>query len=69
MMEIVGVVRNSKYVTVGEEPRPFLFFPFEQEEYSSRMSVLLRVDGILARLPPLRARRCASWIPICRCSS
>ncbi len=45
MMEVVGVVRNSKYVTVGEEPRPFLFFPFEQEPYSSRASVLMRVDG------------------------
>jgi predicted permease len=45
MLEVIGVVRNSKYVTVGEEPRPFLFFPFEQEAYSSRMSVLLRVDG------------------------
>ena len=45
MLEVVGVVRNSKYVTVGEEPRPFLFFPFEQQGYSSRASVLLRVDG------------------------
>jgi predicted permease len=45
MMEVVGVVRNGKYVTVGEEPRPFLFFPFEQEAYSSRASVLMRVDG------------------------
>jgi predicted permease len=45
MLEVVGVVRNSKYVTVGEEPRPFLFFPFEQQGYSSRASVLMRVDG------------------------
>ena len=45
MMEVVGVVKNSKYVTIGEEPRPFLFFPFEQERYSGRASVLIRVDG------------------------
>jgi predicted permease len=45
MLEVVGVVRDSKYVTVGEDPRPFLFFPFDQESYSSRMSVLMRVDG------------------------
>jgi predicted permease len=45
LMEVVGVARNSKYVTVGEEPRPFLFFPFEQQPYSNRASVLLRVDG------------------------
>jgi predicted permease len=44
-LEIVAVARNSKYVTVGEDPRPFLFFPFEQQPYSSRASVLLRVDG------------------------
>jgi predicted permease len=45
MMEVVGVVRDSKYVTVGEEPRPFLFFPFEQQGYSGHASVLMRVDG------------------------
>jgi predicted permease len=45
LMEVVGVVKNSKYVTVGEEPRPFLFFPLEQQGYSSRASVLMRVDG------------------------
>jgi predicted permease len=45
MMEVVGVVKNGKYVTVGEEPRPFLFFPFEQQGYASRASVLMRVDG------------------------
>ena len=52
MMEVVGVVKNSKYVTVGEEPRPFLFFPFEQVDYSSRASVLLRVDGNPAAFAP-----------------
>jgi putative ABC transport system permease protein len=45
MLEVVGVVRNSKYVTVGEEPRPFLFFPFEQQGFANRASVLMRVEG------------------------
>jgi predicted permease len=45
MLEVVGVARNSKYVTVGEDARPFLFFPFEQQGYAKRASVLMRVDG------------------------
>jgi predicted permease len=52
MMEVVGVARNSKYVTMGEDPRPFLFFPIEQQGYASRASVLLRVDGNPAAFAP-----------------
>jgi putative ABC transport system permease protein len=29
-VEIVGVVRNAKYVTLGEDPRPFLYIPLLQ---------------------------------------
>jgi len=42
--EIVGVVRDSQYVTVGEEPRPFLYVPFAQS-YSPRPTILVRAAG------------------------
>src|SRR6185295_18886121 len=29
-IEIVGVVRDSHYLTVGESPRPFLYLPLAQ---------------------------------------
>jgi predicted permease len=43
-IEVVGVVRDSKYVTVGEEPRPFLYRPLAQQ-YVPQMSILVRAAG------------------------
>ena len=43
-VEVVGVVRDSKYVTVGEEPRPFLYRPLAQA-YTPRLSLLVRCAG------------------------
>lgn len=43
-IEIVGIVRDSKYVTVGEEPRPFLYRPMAQA-YVPRLSLLVRTRG------------------------
>jgi predicted permease len=43
-IEVVGVVKDSKYVTVGEEPRPFLYRPLAQE-YTPRATLLARVEG------------------------
>jgi predicted permease len=40
-MEIIGLVRDSKYVTVGEAPRPFLYRPLAQQ-YTPRVSLLVR---------------------------
>jgi predicted permease len=40
-IEIVGVVQDSKYVTVGEEPRPFLYRPLAQA-YTPRVTMLVR---------------------------
>lgn len=40
-MEIVGVVRDSKYVTVGEAPRSFLYRPLAQQ-FTPRVSLLVR---------------------------
>jgi predicted permease len=44
LIEVIGVVKDSKYVTVGEEPRPFLYRPLAQE-YTGRATFIARVDG------------------------
>jgi len=41
---VVGVVRDSKYVTIGEEPRAFMFRPLGQEP-TLRVSLLVRSAG------------------------
>jgi predicted permease len=42
--EVVGVVKDSKYVAVGEETRPFLYQPFAQA-YGPQATVLVRAAG------------------------
>ena len=42
--EIIGVVRDSKYLSLGEDPAPFLFLPFSQNP-SPVMTLLVRADG------------------------
>jgi putative ABC transport system permease protein len=44
LIEVVGVVRDSKYLTVGEEPRPFMYRPIAQE-YDAGATIIARVDG------------------------
>ena len=41
---VVGVVRDSKYVTIGEEARAFMYRPLSQE-YVPRVTVLVRSGG------------------------
>lgn len=41
IVEVVGVVRDSKYVTVGEDPRPFLYRPLAQA-YTPHITMLVR---------------------------
>jgi predicted permease len=41
IIEVVGVVRDSKYVTVGEEARPFIYLPLSQS-YTPRVTVIAR---------------------------
>jgi len=41
VIEVIGVVRDSKYLTVGEGPRPFLFRPLAQS-YTPRVTLLVR---------------------------
>jgi predicted permease len=42
--EIVGVVRDSKYLSLGEDSRPFLFVPFSQYPQPA-MSLHVRTSG------------------------
>ena len=41
---VVGVVRDSKYVTIGEEPRPFMYRPLAQE-YVPHVTLIVRSAG------------------------
>jgi predicted permease len=53
-VEIVGVARDSKYVTVGEEPRPFLYRPLAQQ-YVPRVTFIVRTsDGPVPALTTIR---------------
>ncbi len=43
-VEIVGVVANNKYGSIGEEPRPCLYLPFAQH-YQSASILYLHTEG------------------------
>ena len=43
-LEVIGIVRDSQYVSIGEEQRPFLYQPFDQS-YHSQPAVLVRATG------------------------
>jgi predicted permease len=52
--EVVGVVKTGKYVTLGEEPRPFFYMPVLQV-YRPSATLLVRAAGGPARaLPAVR---------------
>jgi predicted permease len=40
-LTVVGVARDTKYRSLGDEPRMFIFVPFEQQ-YRSRMTIVAR---------------------------
>jgi putative ABC transport system permease protein len=44
ILEIVGIARNSKYITVGEEPRPFIYLPMYQH-YTPNVALHIRTTG------------------------
>jgi predicted permease len=50
-IQIVGLVRDSKYVTVGEAPRPFMYRPLAQA-YVPRIRLLVRAAGAPASVLP-----------------
>jgi putative ABC transport system permease protein len=43
-MQVVGVVKNGKYRSLGETPQPFMHMPFQQN-YEPLMSLLVRGPG------------------------
>jgi predicted permease len=53
-VEIVGVVKTSRYLILGEAPRPYLYFPLAQR-YAPTAFLYLRTDvdpsAIAARIP------------------
>jgi predicted permease len=48
-VSVVGVARDSKYVFLGEEPRPFMYIPFSQR-YRSEMTLFIHSAGDPASL-------------------
>jgi putative ABC transport system permease protein len=44
LMRIVGIARDSKYVTLGEEPTPFVYLPFRQN-YAPAMTLFVQSEG------------------------
>lgn len=43
-LEVVGIVRDGKYVFIGEDPRAFFYLPFEQN-YRGDMTLFLHSAG------------------------
>lgn len=41
--EVVGVVKDGKYVTLGEEPQPFFYLPILQD-YNSSATLIVRTE-------------------------
>ena len=55
-IEVVGLARDSKYVTVGEAPRAFMYRPIAQE-YTPIATLLIKTSGDpMHVLPTLRSR-------------
>jgi predicted permease len=43
-IQVIGVSRNSKYIFLGEEPRPFIYLPVNQS-YRSEVTFFLHTEG------------------------
>jgi macrolide transport system ATP-binding/permease protein len=43
-LQVIGIAKDSKYRTVGETPRLFIYLPFRQR-YESHMTLLIRTTG------------------------
>ncbi len=53
-MEIVGVVKDGKYVTLGEDPLPYFATPFLQT-YENDMRLVVRTADLKAVLPAVQS--------------
>jgi predicted permease len=52
-VEVVGVEKTGKYVTLNENPTPFIYLPYAQE-YEPRVSLVVRTAGPTV-IPAVRA--------------
>jgi putative ABC transport system permease protein len=52
-VEIIGIVRDSKYDELVEDPRPFLYFPLLQQTEVGPLTVIARADVPPDRLAPI----------------
>jgi putative ABC transport system permease protein len=53
-LEIIGVVRSGKHLTIQEPPVPFVFYPLAQS-HQSRMTLIARTSGdALGMVEPIR---------------
>ena len=53
-VEVVGMVRDGKYVLLGEQPRPYVYVPLDQQ-YRSPATLHVRTGGDpMALIPALR---------------
>jgi predicted permease len=50
-LEVIGVARDGKYISLGEEPLPFIFYPHRQL-YRAEVRVMVRTLGDPAGLVP-----------------
>jgi predicted permease len=58
-LEVVGLARDGKYITLGEAPAPFLYQPLAQR-HESGMVLLVQTSGDPARLVPAVRREVQS---------
>ena len=61
-IEVIGVVRDSKYVTVAEPPRPFMYRPLSQA-YTPRVTLLVRSAGTPGSVVSVIKREVAALDP------
>jgi macrolide transport system ATP-binding/permease protein len=47
--EVIGVTRRTKHLTLGEDPKPYVYFPWQQDD-ARAMTVLVRGTGDPASL-------------------
>ncbi len=52
-VEVVGIEKTGKYVTLNEDPTPFIYLPYAQE-YEPRVSLVVRTAGPTV-IPAVRA--------------
>jgi macrolide transport system ATP-binding/permease protein len=58
-MEVIGVARDGKYASLGEEPTPYVFYPHRQL-YRPEVAVVVRTQGEPKALVPEVRRQVAA---------